>query len=90
MSSSHDAYLNEKKLINLRTMFTKSSKKRSGECNLCEISVERLEIHVAHHLQQISLFALPRVNVNQESENAEFDTQNSRLKDKQEQSYEIS
>ena len=91
MSASHGAHLDEKKLITLRAMFQKPSKRRSGECNLCGASAERLETHVAHHLQQISLFALPRANDTQGSGDAEFDTQSSRVRgDKQEQSHEIS
>lgn len=91
MFASHGAHLDEKKLITLRAMFQKPSKKRSGECNLCGVSAERLEIHVAHHLQQVSLFALPRANDAQGSGDAELDTQSSRVRgDKQEQSHEIS
>lgn len=91
MSASHGAHLDEKKMVTLRAMFQKPSKKRSGECNLCGVFSERLETHVAHHLQQISLFALPRVNDTQGSGDAEFDTQSSRVRgDKQEESHEVS
>lgn len=91
MTTSHGAHLDEKKLITLRSVFQKPSKMRSGECNLCGVSAERLGTHVAHHLQQISLFALPRANDTQGSGGAEFDTQSSRLRgNKQEQSHDIS
>lgn len=91
MSASHGTHLDQKKLIALRALFQRPSKKRSGECNLCGVSAERLETHVAHHLQQISLFALPRENATQGGGDAEFDIQSSRLRgDKQEQSQEIS
>lgn len=80
MSASHGVHMDEMKLITLRAMFQTPSKKRSGICNLCGVLAERLETHVAHHLQQISLFALPRVNAIQGSGDAEFDTQSSRSK----------
>ena len=91
MSASHGAHLDEKKLVILRAIFQRPSKRRSGDCNLCGVSAERLETHVANHLQQISLFALPRVNTTQGSGDPDFDTQSSRLRgEEQAKSQELS
>ena len=80
MSTFHGTHLDVKKLDTLRALFQKPSRMRGGQCNLCAMPAEPLKTHVAHHLQQMALFALPRVNPAQGSGNAELNSYSSRLK----------
>ena len=79
MATYHDMRLDESKLQTLKPIFQKPLKISSGICHLCGKSAKRLKSHLAHHLQQLSLFALPRLNMTEGSGDAELDTLSSRF-----------
>jgi hypothetical protein len=70
-----DFSLGQRSLLN--DMFRHPSRSNEGQCNLCMRTSSNLRSHVSRHLQQISLFALPRVNETAGSEKAELNTQSS-------------
>jgi len=67
-----DFSLGQRSLLN--DMFRYPSRSDEGECNLCLRLSSNLRSHVSRHLQQIALFALPRVNETAGSGKAELNT----------------
>lgn len=57
-------------LQTMLSMFQRPARGISGFCYLCLRSAKKLKSHLSRHLEQIALFALPRVN-----EAAEMDSQ---------------
>jgi hypothetical protein len=66
MSRDHDTTFKDSQLTLLPSMFQCPSRSQDGICNLCTRSCTKLKSHVSRHLQQIALFALPRVNETEE------------------------
>lgn len=62
MKSDHNYGLDHKQFDLFKDIFRRPSRSSEGTCNLCMRYSRRLKSHVSRHLQQISLFALPRVN----------------------------
>ena len=62
MSRDHGTTFNNSQLTLLPDMFQCASRSQDGICNFCKRPCARLKSHVSRHLQQIALFALPRVN----------------------------
>ncbi|ORY02184.1 hypothetical protein BCR34DRAFT_667757 [Clohesyomyces aquaticus] len=62
MDIGHNTGLDREKFAHLRDMFLRPSGDVDGVCNLCKRHAKRLKSHVSRHLQQIALFALPRIN----------------------------
>lgn len=62
MKSSHYTSFDDSQLSLLSGMFSCPSQRLDGICNLCRKPSVRLETHVSRHLEQIALFALPRIN----------------------------
>ncbi|KAK6380628.1 inositol hexakisphosphate and diphosphoinositol-pentakisphosphate kinase [Exophiala oligosperma] len=79
MTTSHGIQMTPEKLHSSQGMFQSPSKSPGGVCNLCQTYSKRLKSHVGRHLQQLSLFALPRFNDIQGSGKAELDSESSRL-----------
>jgi hypothetical protein len=67
----------EQRLL-LKDMFQQPSRVNEGQCNLCMRHSSKLKSHVSRHLQQMALFALPRVNETSGSGVAELNTAASR------------
>ena len=79
MHTHHNLRIRDEKLRASKDMFMRPAKSVSGLCNLCQKQSERLKSHVARHLQQMALFALPRDNQTEGSGKAELDEHSSRL-----------
>ena len=62
MRKDHGAMFNESRFIQVQTMFQQPSRRADGTCNLCMRECRKLKYHVSRHVQQMALFALPRVN----------------------------
>ena len=46
----------------MKDMFRQPSKAVSGKCNLCMKDSKRLKSHISYHLEEMALFALPRLD----------------------------
>ncbi|KAH0543124.1 hypothetical protein FGG08_002550 [Glutinoglossum americanum] len=62
MELAHSTTFNDNQRSLLLNMFQCASRSLVGNCNLCLRSSVKLKSHVSRHLEQIALFALPRVN----------------------------
>ncbi|KAH8723786.1 hypothetical protein GQ44DRAFT_773663 [Phaeosphaeriaceae sp. PMI808] len=78
MSVDHGRKFNEAQFSLVRSMFRQPTKSLEGTCHLCYRESKNLRSHLSRHLQQIALFALPRVNETAGSGQAERDTRSSR------------
>ncbi|MCJ1468073.1 hypothetical protein MMC07_006699, partial [Pseudocyphellaria aurata] len=61
MKSSHNTTFDASKSSLLSSMFRCPLQSSGGGCNLCLEPTATLKNHVARHLEQVALFALPRV-----------------------------
>lgn len=77
LDNAHDQNLGWMQADLLRDMFSRPSRDTEGHCNLCKRWSTNLRSHVSRHLQQMALFALPRLNETSGSGVAERATQNS-------------
>ena len=66
MERAHETTFKDSQLPLLPNMFQCVSRSDDGTCNLCKHYSKGLKRHVSRHLQQIALFALPRVNETEE------------------------
>ncbi|KAF2006121.1 hypothetical protein P154DRAFT_254087 [Amniculicola lignicola CBS 123094] len=73
MAKDHDTFMDETQFKLLSDVFRHPTRGIEGTCNLCMRSSKKLRSHVSRHLQQISLFALPRINDSAGSGEAERD-----------------
>ena len=78
MQADHNSTFDEDRFTTIQNMFRQPSRSVEGICNLCMRDCKNLRSHVSRHLQQIALFALPRVNEKAGSGKAEPDTRSSR------------
>jgi hypothetical protein len=78
MKDDHGMAFDLRRLSILGDMFRKPSRAIEGQCNLCMRHSAKLRGHVSRHLQQIALFALPRLNETAGSVKAELSSQLSR------------
>lgn len=62
MKSSHYTSFDDSPLSLLSGMFSCPSQRLDGICNFCRKPSVRLKTHISRHLEQIALFALPRIN----------------------------
>lgn len=62
MKSSHNTTFDASKSSLLSSMFSCPSQSSVGTCNLCLRPTTTLKNHVSRHLEQVALFALPRVH----------------------------
>lgn len=62
MSVNHSATVDAAQVSVFLSMFERPSSTPSGICSLCIREAKNLKTHLAHHLEQIALFALPREN----------------------------
>ncbi|KAF8531430.1 hypothetical protein BDD12DRAFT_644677, partial [Trichophaea hybrida] len=60
MEKDHLTAFDRRQLSLLRSMFQRPLRNPEGNCNFCLRSCVNLKSHVARHLEQIALFALPR------------------------------
>ena len=75
--TDHDTMFDDSRFASVRDVFRRRTQTVDGICNLCSQPSTNLKSHVARHLQQMALFALPRVNEVEGSEKAEQDTRSS-------------
>jgi hypothetical protein len=80
MRADHDQNFDEAQFSLVKSMFRRPTNSLEGTCNLCDRSSKNLRSHVSRHLQQIAIFALPRVNETAGSGQAERDSRSSRYK----------
>jgi hypothetical protein len=78
MKRYHDTTFDLRQRFLMKDMFQRPSRAVDGQCNLCLRHSTKLRSHVSRHLQQMALFALPRVNETAGSEKAELNTRSSR------------
>jgi hypothetical protein len=62
MKENHGTTFDESRLATVQDIFRQPSRRIEGTCNLCMRESKKLKSHVSRHLQQMALFALPRVN----------------------------
>ena len=74
MRKDHGAIFEDSSFVKIQAMFQQPSRKAYGICNLCIRECRNLKYHVSRHLQQMALFALPRVNETAGSGEAEHHT----------------
>lgn len=60
MKDLHNAPATE--FLGVLSNFHRPSATSSGICNLCQTSTSSLQRHVARHLEQLALFAIPRID----------------------------
>lgn len=82
MKFDHGQKFDEAQFSALKDMFRRPSRSIEGTCNLCQRHSTKLKSHLSRHLQQVALFALPRVNETVGSGKAERDTRSSRYVNK--------
>lgn len=82
MQADHNTTFDEGQFAPIHDMFRRPSRSIEGTCNLCMRDSKKLKSHVSRHLQEIALFALPRVSETAESDKAEHDTRSSRYVNK--------
>jgi len=78
MHEDQDPLFDVSRFAKVRTIFQHSSRRTEGTCNLCKRECGNLKHHIARHLQQMALFALPRVNETAGSGEAEHRTVSSK------------
>jgi len=90
MKRCHDTAFDLRQRFLMKDMFQRPSRAVEGQCNLCLRHSTKLRSHVSRHLQQMALFALPRVNETAGSEKAELNTCSSRQrKNRSQDQYEL-
>jgi hypothetical protein len=62
MHAVHSEPLDETQLLNLHHGFQRPSNAYAGTCTLCGQYANRLKSHLARHLQQLALFAIPQTD----------------------------
>ena len=62
MQAIHLEPLDETQLLNLHRGFQRPSSTHSGTCTLCGQHANRLKSHLARHLEQVALFAIPQTD----------------------------
>ncbi|KAL9045457.1 MAG: hypothetical protein Q9214_001499 [Letrouitia sp. 1 TL-2023] len=62
MSDHHNVAVDAAQSPVFLSMFEQQRRSQEGTCCLCFREAENLKTHLAHHLEQIALFALPREN----------------------------
>lgn len=62
MHTIHSEPLDETQLLNLHRGFQRPSNAHSGTCTLCGQHASRLKSHLALHLEQLALFAIPQTD----------------------------
>ena len=62
MGELHQATADSAQTSIFLSMFERPKMVTTGTCCLCHREAENLKTHLAHHLEQIALFALPREN----------------------------
>ena len=77
MKDMHETHLDTARLSSLNDMFQRPSFAQDGHCRLCQKSTAKLINHVSRHLQQLALFAIPRINEVENSADAGKDTRDS-------------
>jgi hypothetical protein len=80
MRTDHDQNFDEAQFSLVKSMFRRPTNSLEGTCNLCDRPSKNLRSHLSRHLQQIAIFALPRVNETAGSGQAERDSRSSRYK----------
>jgi hypothetical protein len=80
MRADHDQNFDEVQFSLVKSMFRRPTNSLEGTCNLCDRLSKNLRSHLSRHLQQIAIFALPRVNETAGSGQAERDSRSSRYK----------
>jgi hypothetical protein len=80
MRADHDQNFDEVQFSLVKSMFRRPTNSLEGTCNLCDRQSKNLRSHLSRHLQQIAIFALPRVNETTGSGQAERDSRSSRYK----------
>jgi RhoGEF domain len=78
MLADHNTSFDESRYNSIQDMFRQPSRHVDGTCNLCMRDSKNLKSHISRHLQQIALFALPRVNETSGSGQAEHQTRSSK------------
>ncbi|KAE9375902.1 hypothetical protein N431DRAFT_481107 [Stipitochalara longipes BDJ] len=74
MEHTHQTIFDGEQQAKVMTMFQQPMSSLSGICKLCSHQSSRIQSHVARHLEQLALFAIPRKN-----EAAEEDSQKMNL-----------
>jgi len=80
MRTDHDQNFDEVQFSLVKSMFRRPTNSLEGMCNLCCRQSNNLRSHLSRHLQQIAIFALPRVTETAGSGQAERDSRSSRYK----------
>lgn len=62
MEKDHDVAFDDSRFVTVQDMFRQPSLRDEGTCNLCMQESKKLKNHVSWHLQQMAIFALPKVN----------------------------
>ena len=62
MQAYHDAFVDSPQRDTFLSMFERPKETAGGACSLCLREAENIKTHLAHHLEQVALFALPRVH----------------------------
>jgi len=62
MHVDHSERINETQLLSLRGAFQRPSKAQHGLCTLCGKHASILKSHLAKHLEQLALFAIPQTH----------------------------
>lgn len=62
MQVYHNAVVDSPQIKNFLSMFERPKQAASGTCSLCLREAENVKPHLAHHLEQVALFAIPREN----------------------------
>jgi hypothetical protein len=62
MHTIHSEPLDKAQLLHLRHGFQRPSDAQSGTCTLCGKHASRLKSHLARHLEQLALFAIPQTD----------------------------
>ena len=75
MTQIHDTKISWERMADLAPIFQRPGSSSGGDCNLCFEKSENLRDHLAHHLEQIALFALPRSSENDPDSKISLDQQ---------------
>lgn len=62
MHTIHSEPLDQAQLLSLHRGFQRPSNARSGTCTLCGKHASKMKSHLARHLEQLALFAIPRTD----------------------------
>ncbi|KAF2192024.1 hypothetical protein K469DRAFT_346469 [Zopfia rhizophila CBS 207.26] len=74
MRDYHGVNLDRKSSATLLHMFERPSHASEGICKLCMKPTKKLKLHVARHLEQLCLFAIPRADYTAGDEDAKDDS----------------